>query len=298
MIYLGVDGGGTRTTAVAADENGKILLKAVGKTINFYSVGMKTAKENFKNLVDGISSKLGVTSFEAVFVGSSALDGEASKELLSEFFGGTVNAKKVGMNSDLFVALSSCGGALPHLVVISGTGSMALLRRENGSLEKRGGWGHIFGDEGSGYSIAVSLLRKASQLFDNGENPELTSAVSGFFGLSHFSDLTGYIYSENTSKDKIAVLSLLVNERAEKGCEICREILLFESRALYDTVKPLLNKTPTLSKIFVYGGVLLNSGIFYNAFCECVHGDFESLTVERLSVPPENGALKNAFLLR
>ena len=51
MIYLGVDGGGTRTTAVAADENGKILLKAVGKTINFYSVGMKTAKENFKNLV-------------------------------------------------------------------------------------------------------------------------------------------------------------------------------------------------------------------------------------------------------
>ncbi len=298
MIYLGVDGGGTRTTAVAADENGKILLKAVGKTINFYSVGMKTAKENFKNLVDGISSKLGVTSFEAVFVGSSALDGEASKELLSEFFGGAVNAKKVGMNSDLFVALSSCGGALPHLVVISGTGSMALLRRENGSLEKRGGWGHIFGDEGSGYSIAVSLLKKAAQLFDNGENPELTSVVSDFFGLSHFSDLTGYIYSENTSKDKIAALSFLVNERAEKGCEICREILLFESRALYDTVKPLLYKTPTLSKIFVYGGVFLNSGIFYNAFCECVHGDFESLTVERLSVPPENGALKNAFLLR
>lgn len=298
MIYLGVDGGGTRTTAVAADENGVILLKAVGKTINFYSVGMKAAKENFKNLIDGISKKLGENVFEAVFVGSSALDGEATKELLNEFFDGTVNAKKLGMNSDLFVALSSCGDFLPRLVVISGTGSMALLCDENGKLQKRGGWGHIFGDGGSGYSIAVSLLKKAAVLFDNGENSELTSAVADFFGVSDFSRVTDFIYSESTTKEKVAALSSLVNARAENGCEICREILTFEGRALYDETKPLIKKAPSLSKIFVYGGVFLNSNIFFNAFCECVRADFENITVERLALPPENGALKNAYLLR
>ena len=41
--YLGIDGGGTRTTAAVSDENGNVLFKAVGKSINFYSVGFEKA---------------------------------------------------------------------------------------------------------------------------------------------------------------------------------------------------------------------------------------------------------------
>ena len=52
--YLGIDGGGTRTTAAVSDENGNVLFKAVGKSINFYSVGMEKARENLENVINDI----------------------------------------------------------------------------------------------------------------------------------------------------------------------------------------------------------------------------------------------------
>ena len=52
--YLGIDGGGTRTTAAVSDESGKLILKKAGKTINFYSVGMETARNNLDSLIKEI----------------------------------------------------------------------------------------------------------------------------------------------------------------------------------------------------------------------------------------------------
>ena len=56
--YLGIDGGGTRTTAAVSEENGKLLFKAVGKSINFYSVGMEKARENLKNVINDIYNNI------------------------------------------------------------------------------------------------------------------------------------------------------------------------------------------------------------------------------------------------
>ena len=70
--YLGIDGGGTRTTAAVSDENGKLILKRAGKTINFYSVGMEVARYNLDNLINEIYSELDCDEFESVFIGCSA----------------------------------------------------------------------------------------------------------------------------------------------------------------------------------------------------------------------------------
>ena len=50
--YLGIDGGGTKTTAAVSDENSNIITKATGKTINFYSVGMEASRRNLKEAID------------------------------------------------------------------------------------------------------------------------------------------------------------------------------------------------------------------------------------------------------
>ena len=65
--YLGIDGGGTRTTAAVSDENGNVLFKAVGKSINFYSVGMEKARENLKNDISDIYKNLGQIEFYSAF---------------------------------------------------------------------------------------------------------------------------------------------------------------------------------------------------------------------------------------
>ena len=77
--YIGVDGGGTKTTAAVADDNG-LLFKKEGKSINFYSVGMDSARKNLRAVVSEIEAELKTDSFDAVVIGCSALDGEADGE--------------------------------------------------------------------------------------------------------------------------------------------------------------------------------------------------------------------------
>ena len=67
--YLGIDGGGTRTTAAVSDENGNVLFKAVGKSINFYSVRREQARENLKNVINDIYKNIGGIEFDSAFIG-------------------------------------------------------------------------------------------------------------------------------------------------------------------------------------------------------------------------------------
>ena len=297
MVYLGVDGGGTKTRVVAGDENKNIILKETGETINFYSVGMKKARENFKSIIDRVSKKLGVCEFESVFIGSSALECEADEKTIRDFTHGILKAKKIGMNSDLFVALKSakCDGA--KIVVISGTGSMATGEDEKGNISKRGGWGHILGDEGSAYSISLSLLKKAVKEYDNSRSETLISEICEKSGVDDFSQLTDFIYSENTTKEKIASLSVLVDQKAQKGDLLCSEILKSECEALFETVKPLVCLLGENTPVFLYGGVFQNSAFFRNEFISLVNNDFPDIDVSLLDTPPENGALFESYKL-
>ena len=292
MIFLGIDGGGTRTTAAAADESGKILLKETGGTINFYSVGMEKARSNLRDIAARIEEKLGVTEFESVFIGSSALDGAAGEKLTREFLDGAVRAKRAAMNSDLYIALKACPADGAKLMVIRGTGSMAAAQDERGTISKRGGWGHILGDEGSAYAIALGLLKRAAVEYDNGRNTELTGAVSRRLGFSQFDKIIDFVYSAEASKDRIAALASFVDERAEQGCDICGDILLSQCAELYETVRPLVRQN---APVFLYGGVFEHSRMFFNEFCRRLRVDFPNAEISLLSVPPEEGALKAAM---
>ena len=86
--YLGIDGGGTRTTAAISDEKGNVLFKAVGKSINFYSVGMEKARENLKDVINDIYKNIGEIEFE------SALGDE--EVIVTETITDSSNRAKVG----------------------------------------------------------------------------------------------------------------------------------------------------------------------------------------------------------
>ena len=77
MYYLGVDGGGTRTTAVVADGNGNVLAKADGKSINYNSVGLIRAKENMREIILWLLDACGIKKFHTAFIGMSAISTRA-----------------------------------------------------------------------------------------------------------------------------------------------------------------------------------------------------------------------------
>lgn len=288
--YLGIDGGGTKTVAAVADENGNVLTKITGKTINFYSVGIENAKINLKNILFE-AEKIGVKQFEGAFIGCSSLDNEADDELTAKLCGGIVNAKKIKMNSDTYIALKSVNDAECPCVAISGTGSMAVAQDKDCNIYIAGGWGHILGDEGSGYSVAMRALKHCCKLSDKGETSAILSAATEFFGVSDFRQVIDIIYSQKTTKDVIAGFASKVCELATDGDEDSSEIINIEACLFADTVLVLLDKIGECDVLALYGGMFRHNEVFVKVFSDKIKKYYQYLPVKILDVPPEEGAV-------
>ncbi len=294
--YLGIDGGGTRTTAAVSDENGKLILKKEGKTINFYSVGMETAKNNLDSLIGEICNELDCNSFEGVFIGCSALDAKADDATLKALCG-NINAKEIEMNSDLYIALKSMGDAECPCVAICGTGSMATGIDKYGNTVVSGGWGHIIGDEGSGYAIAVNALKSCCEMCDKGESSPLLKAAESYFGVSDFRKAIDIIYSEETTKDKIAGFASDIGKLTLTD-SIAKDIVISEAKAFAKTVLILLSKIGTCSALGLYGGIFVHNTLFTENFTNDIKAVYSDLDIKTLTVPPEESALELARKLK
>ena len=294
--YLGIDGGGTRTTAAVSDESGNILLKKAGKTINFYSVGMDTARDNLDSLIDEICAELNCDGFEGVFVGCSALDDKADEATLKALCG-NINAKAIEMNSDLYIALKSMGDVECPCVAICGTGSMAIGTDKDGNTLVSGGWGHIIGDEGSGYAIAVNALKLCCELCDKGEASPLLEAAENYFGVTDFRKAIDVIYSEETTKDKIAGFASDVGKLVQTD-ETAKNIVTTEAHSFAKTVLILLGKVGSCSALGLYGGIFVHNFSFTETFKSDIKAFYPDLEIKLLTVPPEESALELARNLK
>jgi len=290
--YLGIDGGGTRTTVAVSDECGNILFKEFGKTINFYSVGMEKASQNLKDIICKVSDKLDTDIFEGVFIGCSALDNEADAQTLNALCGG-IKAKKIAMNSDLYIALKSVDAKICPCVAICGTGSMAAGEDENGNVVISGGWGHIIGDEGSGYAIAVSALKKCCELCDQGMSSPLLEKANEYFKVDDFRKSIDIIYSPETTKDVIAGFAADVGSI----CDIdnnAHEIIITEAHSFAKTVLILLRKVNKCSTLGLYGGLFEHNQLFKDTLIADILAEFPYVQPQLLNTPPEESALKLA----
>ena len=297
MIYLGIGGGGTHTTAAAADENGRILLTVSGGTINFYSVGMQAAKENLAEIINKIKSALSVERFRSVFIGSSALSGKAQPELLDEFASGVLDADFIAMNSDIYAALCACGCDGERIAVISGTGSMCAGLNADGNVLTRGGWGHILGDEGSAYAVSLAAIKKAMYAYDNKLQSNFCALCEDFFGTHGADELIDTVYSENMTKDKIAALTAEICRSAENGSEECIKLLYCEAEKLSSTLLQLLSEMKGCRRVFLYGGMFQHCELYCELFKKCILSEISDLIIEPLPLTPEQGALKAAARL-
>ncbi len=292
--YLGIDGGGTKTTAVVTDENGIISAKATGKSINYYSVGIHCARNNLKDIVDELYDTLGKIQFDGAYIGCSALDSEADEEATDKLCRDIIDAKKLKMHSDVFIALKSLGDVNCHCVAICGTGSIAVGETENGEAIVTGGWGHILGDEGSAYSIALSALKECCSFDDCGVRNELIKTAEEYFNITEYRKIIDIIYSSEIKKDYIAGFAERVDKLSLNGNEICKKIIEREAIAFSKTVITLLNNLKKCSTLGLSGGVFKNSVLFTEIFMNEIHEKFPNIKITNLIITPEECAAKLA----
>lgn len=296
LYYLGVDGGGTRTTAVVADANGNIIAKADGKSINYNSIGLPRAKENMSEIIRWLLDACDIGWFHTAFIGMSAISERANEEETKAFAENIIPADKVIMDSDVYIALMGLDSSNECAVVISGTGSMAAGRTKDGTIIHTGGWGYILGDEGSSYHIALDALKAAIRGYEkSAPETKLTKIVKDYFNIDDYLELIDIFYNPPMERSAIAKLTPKVFECAENGDEVSNQILLENAKQLAKTTSALLINLPLCKTLGTWGGVFEHNERYLNMFKEYIKADFPNIEVGLLVNPPVIGAVLAAI---
>ena len=193
--FLGIDGGGTKTTCAVGDEL-RLLATATAGPSNIVRVGEDHARESLRKAVRQACSGAGIPASEITrtCVGGAGAGrpevAEIVRSILSEIVAGPIDV--VG---DMQTALEAAFDTGPGVVVNAGTGSFAYGRNQQGQTLRAGGWGFAIGDEGSAHWIGREAVRAVLQESERGEDSSAfieTSLVQGLFkawGVRSFLDL-------------------------------------------------------------------------------------------------------------
>lgn len=291
--YLGIDGGGTKTTAIICDENAQLISRFVGESINYNSVGMETARKNLKATVDGVLPN--DVKLNAAFIGMSAISERADDEFTKKLCKGIIDCNKITMDSDVYIGLEAmrCDGSAA--MVISGTGSMAVGRLPDGEIIHTGGWGYILGDEGSGYAICIDALRAAICGYEgSAEKTLLTDAVKEHYQVNDMLELIDIFYDPPMPRSEIAKLAPIVFKCSEND-GVADAIIRNHAQLLANTVSALLSQLPEGTPLGLWGGIFENYEKFRNLFSASVNERFPKTEINVLEFAPEYGAVFTAI---
>lgn len=207
-FFAGVDGGQSATVAVIADERGRILGK--GESGPADEVGEPRGSRRLAQAIESaVSGALGAaglppgTELAALVAGVSGYEGQLRG------LRPALAAQHVRYLHDAPIALTGALGG-PGIVLIAGTGSVAYGEDPAGRSAQAGGWGYVFGDEGSAFWIAARALAGAMRAQDEGIATGLAGEAFRFFGRTDLREVARAHYAGELSRAGIAAFSKVV----------------------------------------------------------------------------------------
>ncbi|HVR47443.1 MAG TPA: BadF/BadG/BcrA/BcrD ATPase family protein [Candidatus Binatia bacterium] len=236
MLAAGIDGGQSSTVAVVGDEHGRILGRGASGPSDEIGAGPDSTR-----LRDALRSALGNALAHAGLPGDTHCDAIVAG--ISGYNGRVYGrppelpARRVVLMHDTPIAHAGALAGRDGVIVIAGTGSVAYTRDRSGAGHIFGGWGFLFGDEGSAFRIACDALAELMRAEDDGDaSPdEETRAVLDFFGAPSLRDVARRFYHGEISRERLAAFApvaltferfrALANRGADRLAELaCRAI--------------------------------------------------------------------------
>ncbi len=270
-LVIGVDAGGTKTVALLEELSvtTPILRRGQGQSGpgNLRSVGLNAATREISAAIHAAftDANIHVAAVEGLCL-SVAGAGRIQEQQQLQAWAETQNfARRVIVTTDAEPILAAASPAGVGIALISGTGSLAWGRNSAGQVQRVGGWGYLFGDEGSGYAIAIAALRAVALAADGRAPPTtLHDAFLTRLTVATPSELIDRIYGTALSRDQIAACAELVFEAA-KHDPVARQILQAAADDLATMVTTLarrLNFAAGKFPLAIAGGVLIHQPSF------------------------------------
>ena len=255
------DGGGSSTRCAIADASGRVLALGVGGPI--IDIRAPNGPEQCRqSVLDALEDALSQSSLSVDRISLAACGMTCALPPVESVVREALMPipKTVVVHDTVTALMGSLAGA-PGVVVISGTGSVAFGRNQEGRSCRVGGWGYVMGDEGSGYWIGLRALSLATRAHDGVIPPTtLVHRVPKHFGCDRLIDIHPAANTGGLAKHAIASLARTVCDAAMSGDEASIQLLREAGAALGELVVAVARRLSLQAPLFSYAGGVFRAG--------------------------------------
>jgi glucosamine kinase len=302
LIVVGVDGGGSKTRVIVADEQGTQLGEVVGPA---------SAVRPGKGKVEASAEVIAATVRDALAscemthvvpkvlcVGVAGVGQEPERQALWQALVGLELAEETVVHPDYSVALDDAFGEGPGILLISGTGSIAYGRSPAGTIARCGGWGPVCGDEGSGAWVGRRALSVVTASAD-GREPE-TALVGAVLTAAQVNEPKALIaWAAEATPALLATLAPVVSSVADAGdlranaiISLAVEELVLHVRAL---ARQLFGDERAAVPVAFTGGMLTKGSTLRKRLEHRLKSAVPGAQLHHVEVNPARGAVRGAL---
>lgn len=301
QYIIGIDGGGTKTTAVLCALDGAILAEAQGAPSNFQIIGIEQSANVIFSLIQSCCHSIGcsVEQIGSTVAGIAGAGRPSDQENLRNGILDIAHAQHLELTnltveSDARIALEGAFSGKPGIIVIAGTGSIVYGKDERGKTYRAGGWGRLIGDEGSGYIIGQQALRAVAKSFDDSSaKTVLKKLFEKKFGLNSQESIIHALYKDNFD---ISSLVPTVVEAASKGDSAAKKILELAASELVELIQITLKKMnarvrrPSKRPLALIGGLVTAEHYYSHKVTASIRKHVSSVSIQAADSSPVVGA--------
>lgn len=295
-IFVGVNVGGTRTTAVVGNGT-EVLSRANGPGAAVRPGRALTSANTIADVTRKALASAGQLDAEALVVGAAGAGRDPERNELLAALSNESIAARIQITTDIEVALVAAFPDRPGIVLNAGTGSIALGRDATGKTHRAGGYGWQMGDEGSGYGIGRAAMGAVSRAHDGrGPSTKLTLRAMAAAKANTFDQFVSW--GTTATPADVAALAPGVIEMAAVGDQVAQGILDYAVRELVllvTALQPLCGSPPIA--VALAGGLLATDGMLRPAVIAKLK-ETRGISVVEAEVDAPLGALAMARQLK
>lgn len=278
MKYLiGIDAGGTKSELVAYDLSGSTIFEKMGGAGN-PAVNLENTVNNIISLIGSCTEEFGKKECILISIGMASVETGNYAELIKKYVEGAFGIETVVLN-DAEMACVAYFGNDDGILAIAGTGSSCYVQK-NGQGEMVGGWGHILGDEGSGYQIVMDAFKNIVYRIDRNMKLDVLSVklLNEIGGFSR-SEIMEFIYGNE--KSAIAALFPIIALGAAEGDLHSAAILDKAAKELAELTLTAYGKKEFSGHVTVgiKGGVFHNSALLKHTYINELEKHLKSFNI-------------------
>jgi len=288
---LGIDGGATKTLAAVIDLERDQLHVGHGGPSNEDAVGAKAAVQALLDAAGEAIQAAGIGEQELACA-VAAVAGTDTAALAGHVR--EVKGDSWIVVNDVVGAWATATGAGPGVAAIAGTGSNVFGVGEGGRSWRSGGWGHLLGDEGSGYWLGAESISAALRDRDaSGPPTALGRAACDFYGCETVEAVASLVYSKPLTKGEIAAFAIETAVLADQGDEVARELFDRGGRLLGGQIAAVIEQVRLEGEfpVGLIGSAYKAGEVFLAPLSKCIADVAPQAQVSIVEMAPVGGSL-------